>query len=151
MNHDALLADGWTEIIPTGYTATLGPLWRRGQRDTRQIGFIAGPQHSNMVQNSVHGGALATFADIALGMRVADELSGSHMATLQLHLNYLVAPKIGTFIWCAPELVRCGTRIAQVRGLIKAGTLDGHDVTVVSGDGLWRIFGSGKTRKIDVV
>jgi acyl-coenzyme A thioesterase PaaI-like protein len=134
MDAAALQAAGWRAIEAPGFTGFIAPLWVRGTAGVdRTVGFIADARHTNY-QQTVHGGALMTYADIALGWAVADALGHSHCVTMQLALQFVSSPRVGDFISCRPELVRRTSQMVFVRGLILAG-----DKTVASADGIWKV------------
>jgi acyl-coenzyme A thioesterase PaaI-like protein len=81
----------------------------------------------------VHGGALMTFSDIALGVGAADALPGQHYVTVQLQYQFAGGVAAGKLITCAPELVRRTSSLAFVRGLVQA---DGE--TVGSAEGIFK-------------
>jgi|HubBroStandDraft_1064217.scaffolds.fasta_scaffold00395_19 acyl-coenzyme A thioesterase PaaI-like protein len=130
-----LNASGWTSVEAAGFTGQLGPLWVRGAGGTREIGFFAAPHHGNSHLGTVHGGLLMIFADIGLGYGAADALGGQHCATAQLQIQFVATANLGDFLTCRPELVRAGSRLLFMRGLIKAG-----DKTVASADGIWKVL-----------
>ncbi len=143
MDREQLVADGWVALdIADGYSAHISPIFVKGKGEGVKVGFLSNVSHSNHHIGSVHGGAIMTFADIALGVRIRDAIGGNFCVTLGLSTHFLEAPKTGEFIWCAPELLRQGSRIAHVRGLICGE--DGR--TVASCEGSWRIFTSGEAR-----
>jgi acyl-coenzyme A thioesterase PaaI-like protein len=135
MDAQALEATGWTALQGSGFTSQLGSIWIRGDAGSRSIGFIATPQHTNNHADSVHGGALMTFADIALGFGAADALGAKHLVTAQLQTHFVAGSRVGDFIHCAPELVRCSAQLIFMRGLLRAG-----DKTVAACDGIWKVL-----------
>lgn len=127
-------AAGWVAREARGYTGFIAPLWSRGTAGVdRAVGFIADARHANY-HGTVHGGALMTFADIALGWIAADALDATNCVTVQLAMQFVAAPKLGEFVHCSAELVRQTSQIIFVRGLIKA-----DDRTVASADGMWKV------------
>jgi len=129
----SLRAAGWTRHESSDFSAVLGPLWSRGTAGVdRAVGFLADARHVNN-RHTVHGGALMTFADIALGWVAADALGHHRCVTAQLALQFVASPRVGEFVFCQAELVRCTSQLAFMRGLI---TADGR--TVASADGIWK-------------
>ncbi|MES0874079.1 PaaI family thioesterase [Sinimarinibacterium thermocellulolyticum] len=141
MDSAALSAAGWRSIEGRGFTAQLGPIWVLGGAGERQIGFIATAQQGNDQAGAVHGGALMTFADIALGYAAADALGGSHLVTAQLQVHFVSGGRVGEFIHCRPELVRRSTHLIFVRGLLVAGAR-----TLASADGIWKVLDQAQAR-----
>ena len=135
MDSASLRAAGWSERGAGGYTASIAPLWVRGAAGAgRTVGFIADARHVNY-QDTVHGGALMTFADIALGWIAADAIGHGKCVTAQLALQFVASPRVGEFVHCEAELVRRTAQLVFVRGLIRAG-----DRVVASADGIWKIL-----------
>jgi acyl-coenzyme A thioesterase PaaI-like protein len=136
MDHAAALREaGWSSIDANGFTGYIAPLWRRGTPGVdREVGFIADERHTNY-QETVHGGALMTFADIGLGWVAADAIGHTRCVTAQLAIQLVASPRVGDFISCRAELVRRTSQMVFVRGLIKAG-----DKTVASADGIWKVL-----------
>lgn len=135
MNSETLKAAGWTAFDVKSFSANVGPVWMRGEGAEHMVGFVAEPRHSNDHMGTVHGGALMTFADIALGFRVAAVLGGPFCATAQLQVQFVAVARVGEFITCRPEIVRQTAQIVFMRGLICTG-----DKTVASADGLWKVL-----------
>ena len=135
MNEQTLLASGWQSMIGEGFTAQLGAIWVRGPVKGRTVGFIATAQQGNNTQGAVHGGALMTFADIALGFGAADALGGKNLVTAQLQLQFVSGGKVGEFISCEPEVIRASRHLIFVRGLLCA-----DDRVVASAEGLWKVL-----------
>lgn len=141
MDTAALQAAGWRSVQGEGFTGQLGPIWVHGPAGDRRIGFIATAQQGNNQEGAVHGGALMTFADIALGYAAADALGGSHLVTAQLQLHFVAGGRTGEFITCHPELVRRSAHLIFVRGLLLAG-----ERTVASADGIWKVLARPQPR-----
>jgi acyl-coenzyme A thioesterase PaaI-like protein len=135
MNSESLKAAGWTAMEVDGFSGEVGPLWLKGKGAEREVGFLSGPHHTNGYLGTVHGGALMTFADVALGIGVAGVLGGPYCATAQLQLQFVAAAKIGEFITCKPEIIRQTSQIIFVRGLLCAA-----EKIVASADGLWKVM-----------
>ncbi|AXQ30664.1 PaaI family thioesterase [Solimonas sp. K1W22B-7] len=135
MDAETLLAAGWKRLDAGGFTGTLSPLWLYGTDPERTLGFIVDERHSNNHQGSLHGGALMTFADIALGYRAARATGHSSLVTAQLQIQFVASAKVGNFVSCRPELIRSSSQLAFVRGLICVG-----NKTVGSADGIWKVL-----------
>jgi len=103
------------------------------------IGLTASAALANENLGIVHGGALLTFADIALGIVVAEALGAANCATAQLQYQFVAAARAGNFITCEPEIVRQTSQMVFVRGLVKA---DGR--TVGSADAIFKVLEPAK-------
>jgi acyl-coenzyme A thioesterase PaaI-like protein len=136
MDAESLKADGWQLMgSGRGFTAACGPYWVRGEGATREVGFIAESRHSNQNPETVHGGALMSFADIALGWSATDALGHKRCVTAELKLHFVSSGKVGEFISCRAEVVRAASSLVFMRGLVKAG-----ERTVAAADGIWKVL-----------
>ena len=129
MNADTLQAEGWAPFSTPGLTATVGPMWTRGEGPAREIGIAVDERHTNHIGNA-HGGLLMTLADNALGYAVMEAAGTLATATVQLNIHFVAAAKIGDFIICRPEIVHRAKTLVFLRGLL----------TVASVDGVWKLL-----------
>jgi uncharacterized protein (TIGR00369 family) len=130
-----LKSAGWTTIEVGGFSGQVGLLWVHGTGADSKVGFFAEARHTNNHIGTVHGGALMTFADIALGYAVVQALGASNCATAQLQTHFVAAAKSGDFISCKPEVIRRSSQLVFMRGLIAVG-----EKTIASVDGIWKVL-----------
>jgi uncharacterized protein (TIGR00369 family) len=135
MDNHALADAGWAAINADGFSTAVGTLWTRGSGTELIVGFVADERHTNHHAGTVHGGALMTFADVALGFGVVKTLGGTNCATAQLQLQFIAAGRTGELITCRPEIIRRASQLVFVRGLINAG-----ERTIASADGIWKVL-----------
>lgn len=141
MDDATLRAQGW-EILPTvRYSAAVGQTWRRIADGELQIGLLAQDHLANDNLGIVHGGAMMTFGDIALGCGVAHAQANPMFVTAQLQFHFVSAARIGDFITCAPHLVKATSQMVFIRGLFE---VDGR--TVASADGIFKLLDPAKAR-----
>jgi acyl-coenzyme A thioesterase PaaI-like protein len=136
-------ADGWYKMATRQFSAAIGTVWLRGGKGTREVGVFTGPAVANDFMGMVHGGALLTFADIALGRAAADALETPLMATAQLQFHFTAAAPIGVLLTCKPELVRRTSQLLFVRGLFEAG-----GQVVGMGDAMFKVLNAQKMEAI---
>jgi acyl-coenzyme A thioesterase PaaI-like protein len=120
MDEAAMTAAGWQRLPTTAFSAAIGQTWMKGELGARTVAL---PAHQGIVNDYgqvVHGGALMTFADIALGVGAADAIAGHSYVTVQLQYQFASGVPLGKLITCQPELVRKTSSLAFLRGLIKA-------------------------------
>jgi acyl-coenzyme A thioesterase PaaI-like protein len=129
----ALKAAGWQRLPTTAFSAIVGPTWQKGEPGARTVALLAHEGIVNDYGRVVHGGALMTFADIALGVGAADAITGHSYVTVQLQYQFAGGVQVGSLITCAPELVRKTSSLAFVRGLIQS-----NGETVGSADGIFK-------------
>lgn len=132
-----LEAAGWSASVLDSFSGQLGRVWTRGRvaEGTLEVGFQASEAHSNGHMGTVHGGLMMTFADVALGMGVAEALGAPNCVTVSLQVQFVAAAQIGDFVTCRPEVVRRATQLMFMRGLITVG-----DRTVATADGIWKVW-----------
>jgi acyl-coenzyme A thioesterase PaaI-like protein len=138
MDPESLKAAGWMRLESVGFTGVTGPFWMQGASTERLIGLLAEPRHGNNHVGTVHGGVLMTFADICLGYGAAEALGDVRCVTAHLQLHFVSSARIGEFITCRPELVRCGSQLIFMRGLVMAG-----ERIVANADGIWKVLKQG--------
>ena len=92
----------------------------------------------------IHGGALMTFADIALGCGVADAVGvETPFVTVQLQYQFAAAAPLGAFVTCLPEVVRRTSQLVFVRGLLQVG-----ERVIGSADGIWKLIEPAKLERL---
>lgn len=143
MTETELEAAGWTRAPTQHFSAALGPIWLRGEVGSREVALFTTKAVVNDFQGMMHGGALMTFADIALGIAAADTLRPPLMATAQLQFHFTAAAPIGVLLTCKPEMVRKTSHLVFVRGLFEA---DGR--TVGMADAMFKVLGAEKLEAI---
>jgi acyl-coenzyme A thioesterase PaaI-like protein len=130
-----LAADGWSRLVTTVFSASLGTIWMKGEPGSRTIGLLADERVANDHMGSIHGGAQMTFADIAMGLAATDEIGEPRLATVQLQYNFVASAPVGSLLTGEPEVVRMTSQLVFVRGLFKA---DGR--VVGSAEGIMKVF-----------
>ncbi len=101
--------------IRSEFAAFNGPLYRR--IEPVSLGFFSEQRHSN-INGVVHGGMLATLADIGLFFIASDGDDVMNGATLSLNLNYIAPAPIGQFIYTKGEIIRAGRSIIFAEGKV---------------------------------
>lgn len=116
-----LEAAGWLRLPAVRYTAALGPTFALVRDGVLTVALIAQEHLGNDNLGIVHGGAMMTFADMALGCAVAhaNQLQ-ANFVTSQLAIQLVTAGRVGQLITCKPEVVRKTRSLVFVRGLIEA-------------------------------
>lgn len=99
----------------------IGPIYYKGTGYDLRLGLRAQPKHANL-RGSVHGGVLATFADMALGYTLAfatDPPAG--LVTANLTIDYAGSAKIGDWMETRTDVQRQGGRVAFATCYIYVG------------------------------
>ncbi len=142
MTAESLLADGWVRLPTVRYSAAIGPTFSKVIDGKVWAGLLAQEHLGNDNLGIVHGGAMMTFADMAMGLGTAYALEGKGLfVTAQLAVQFVGAAQIGEFITCQPELVRKTSSMVFIRGLIEAGGR-----TVASVDGIFKLLDPAKAK-----
>jgi uncharacterized protein (TIGR00369 family) len=133
-----LIAAGWEKIQTSGFTAEVGPFWRRLTDDGGvEIGLVVEERHCNNHLGTLHGGMVMTFADIALGSGAARRLGVPRFngVTASLNTQFVAVAHVGEFISCRPEVVHQGRQMFFMRGLIAT-----DKKTIASCEGIWKLL-----------
>ena len=90
----------------------IGPLYSRGEGRERVLGLRAEAKHCNS-RGTVHGGILATLADVALGytMAFATDPPGN-LVTANLSLDYAGTAKAGDWLEVHVDVQKQGNRLS---------------------------------------
>lgn len=116
------------------FVAPFGPLFRRPEEGGARFGIRIEQRHCNN-QQAAHGGMLATFADIALGIGGAEQAgTPGHFVTISLVTDFLAPVPLGAWLEVHPALLRRTSRMMFVEGRF---TADG--VTVLRASGVFAL------------
>lgn len=94
------------------FNALVGPLYERRDGERVSIGLALEEKHTNS-RGIVHGGVLATLADLALGYAMlARSRDKGSFVTAHLAVDYAGAAHAGDWIESRTEIQRVGSRLA---------------------------------------
>jgi len=93
----------------------VGPVFEKTVAESRRFAIRIGEQHVN-VRGILHGGMLATFADLALGAAVMDAAANAPSVTLSMQMQYLKPARLGDIVEVQPELLRRTRALVFIRG-----------------------------------
>jgi acyl-coenzyme A thioesterase PaaI-like protein len=139
---DGRAADGVVEGvggIPEGFLPRraggpflepIGPIYLCAGEGGSRFGIRLERRHCNN-QSVAHGGMLATFADLVLGIGGTEQAgTPGHFITVSLVTDYLAPAPLGAWLECRPVLLRRTSRLMFVEGRFEA---DGVAVLRASG------------------
>ena len=139
---DSRAADGVLEgerDIPEGFMPRraggpflepIGPIYLRAADGGSSFGIRLERRHCNN-QSVAHGGMLATFADLVLGIGGTEQAGApGHFITVSLVTDYLAPAPLGAWLECRPTLLRRTSRLMFMEGRFEA---DGTIVLRASG------------------
>jgi uncharacterized protein (TIGR00369 family) len=90
----------------------VGPLYFRGEGKDLTIGLRAQAKHCNS-RGTVHGGMLATLADVALGYAMAFSSDPpGNLVTANLSLDYAGTAKAGDWLEARVDIQKQGSRLS---------------------------------------
>jgi uncharacterized protein (TIGR00369 family) len=99
----------------------IGPVYARGEGAGLVLGLRAERKHCNM-RGTVHGGILATLADVALGYSLAFSTDPPTAAvTANLSLDFAGAAKEGDWLETEIDFHKLGSRLAFANCYITVG------------------------------
>jgi len=122
---EALEAEGWTKLPIGPFSRAIGQSWALHRDGRVLVGVLFDDITANENIGIVHGGAMMTFADIAMGYIASHSIGKDHCATAQLQYQFAGAVQVGQFCICEAELVRKTRQLVFVRGLM---TVEGRNV-----------------------
>ncbi len=112
MSHAELPA-GFAPIFRTSpFIETIGPLYSAGSGASLVIGMHVQEKHTN-ARGTLHGGVLASVADIALGYGMATSTKPpTSMVTASLSVDFAGGAKIGDWVETSLDIQKIGGRMA---------------------------------------
>lgn len=104
-----------------GFLETIGPLYGKWDGTRLLMGFRAEERHCNP-GGVVHGGMLATFADMLLPIaaRVQSKADVGFAPTVNLTLDFLSPAKLGSWVEGSAEFLRAGKTLFFAQGTASA-------------------------------
>lgn len=128
---------GWSRLEARGLIASVGPLWTKTLADGIAVyGFSVETRHLN--RNGVmHGGALMTFADEALGLTAWRANGRKSQVTIQLDTHFVSAVQAGEFIEAQCRVVRRTRSLMFMAGELVVGRR-----VAATAHGVWKILGA---------
>ncbi len=109
------------QLEPSPFGERVGPLYIN-TRDAVPVLAVAVQEHHTNRGGRVHGGLLATLADIALSRAVRAQLPpGSTMWTADLHVAFLQGTGQGEWIEAIPTVDRIGRSLVHASCVLRVG------------------------------
>jgi uncharacterized protein (TIGR00369 family) len=112
-----IVADLRERVAASPFHAGFGIFVERAAAGEVRLGWEARPDHRNL-QGLVHGGILATLADIAMGLAVRTVVGPTRRhVTIDLHVQYLRPARPGR-LEAHGSVVRVGTHVGFAEGSV---------------------------------
>ena len=104
---------GFAPIFRTSpFLETIGPLYSAGSGAQLVVGLQVQEKHTN-ARGTLHGGVLASVADIALGYGLATSTNPpTSMVTASLNVDFAGSAQIGDWIETSLDIQKIGARMA---------------------------------------
>jgi uncharacterized protein (TIGR00369 family) len=126
--------EGWSVQQPYGFVETVGPLWERRDERGLHLGIVSEAKHLNR-SGVMHGGAILTFADQALGTAAWEATGYKPQVTIQLDVQFVSAVEVGEFVTAQCQVVRVTGSLVFLRGVLLVGSR-----TIATASGVWKYF-----------
>ena len=112
MSHTDIPA-GFAPIFRTSpFIETIGPLYSAGSGASLVIGMRVQEKHTN-ARGTLHGGVLASVADIALGYGMGTSTNPpTSMVTASLSVDFAGSAQIGDWVETSLDIQKIGARMA---------------------------------------
>jgi uncharacterized protein (TIGR00369 family) len=105
------------------FSALVGPLYTKGEGELRTIGLLVADKHCNS-RGFVHGGLLATLADLALGYTISYLSDPPRSAvTASLTIDYAGSAKVGDWLEVRTDVQKSGGRLTFANCYVHVGDL----------------------------
>ena len=99
----------------------IGPVYSKGKGADLVLGLRVEKKHCNM-RGTLHGGILATLADVALGYTIAFSTNPpTGLITANLTLDFAGTAKIGDWLEARVDVQKKGSRLAFANCYISVG------------------------------
>ncbi len=117
----------------------IGPVYSKGEGASLVLGLRAENKHCNM-RGGVHGGILATLADVALGYTMAFSTTPpTGLVTVNLTLDFAGTARVGDWIEARVDVQKQGGRLAFANCYISVG-----ESRIVRASGVFLVAGELK-------
>ncbi|MGY2487207.1 PaaI family thioesterase [Cupriavidus sp. CP313] len=116
------LPQGYQPLFRTSpFLDATGPYFYKPMEQGFTVALRVEEKHTN-ASGTVHGGLVATLADISLGYVTAtSQQPPLRMTTANLSIDYVGTAKLGDWIESQVEVIKAGSRLAFAKALISAG------------------------------
>lgn len=113
-------ADGWKQVVRTGFIERAGPLWTRKIDGQWHYGILMEDHHLNPAK-VVHGGVLMTLTDHAISTIAWEAVGRQPCLTIQLDSHFVGAVRPGQFVAATGRVVRKTNSLVFLQGSARVG------------------------------
>ena len=99
----------------------LGNFYSRGEGQALELGLLVSQQHVNS-RGTLHGGVIATFADVGLGYLMAfGTATPRRLVTVSLNVDFIGTASIGDWVSMQMDAPHIGSRVAMANARLLVG------------------------------
>jgi len=131
-------------VIPDGFerrfrksplTDPWEPLYSKRTDKAVILGLRLAKPHTNG-HGLIHGGLIATLADISMGYSCGYQLGATHLVTIGLAVDYIGSAQVGQWLAVEPDVIKTGSTICFAQCFVKA-----DDVVIARANATFRVVG----------
>jgi acyl-coenzyme A thioesterase PaaI-like protein len=126
--------EGWVPRPGPAFDTLVGPFYFPPGEASDACGFLADARHGNR-RDVVHGGAVSTAFDVALGIASRAVAGKNHCATVQINVQFVRTMNLGAFAIIRSEVVRATRSLVFQHGVMTVG-----DQVIATANGVWKIL-----------
>jgi uncharacterized protein (TIGR00369 family) len=129
-------------VIPDGFKRHLRqspltdpwePLYSKRTEKAMIVGLRLAKPHTN-AHGLIHGGLIATLADVAMGYSCGFQSGATQMVTIGLAVDYIGGAKVGQWLAVEPDVIKTGSTICFAQCFVKA-----DDVVIARANATFRV------------
>ena len=120
--HDSNVPAGFGPIFRSSPVLdALGHFYSRGAGETLELGLLVSDRHVNS-RGTLHGGVIATFADVSLGYLMAfGGPTPRRLVTVSLNVDFIGSASLGDWVALTMDPPHLGARIAMANARLHVG------------------------------
>ncbi len=115
-----IVSEGWEEISDETFISTLGHTFQRLSGELIQTALLTDQRHRNLA-GTVHGGAIMTLIDRAIGINCLRLRPDHRVATLSTTVNFHSPANIGSFLVAECSIRKTGRNVTFVEADVTSG------------------------------
>ena len=109
------------------------PLYSKRADNVVIVGLRLATPHTNG-HGLMHGGLIATLADIAMGYSCGYQLGATQLVTIGLAVDYIGSAQVGQWLAVEPNVIKTGSTICFAQCFVKA-----DDVVIARASATFRV------------
>jgi uncharacterized protein (TIGR00369 family) len=111
------------------------PLYSKRRDKAVILGLRLTKPHTNG-HGVIHGGLIATLADISMGFSCGYQLGATHLVTIGLAADYIGSAQVGQWLTVEPDVIKTGSTICFAQCFVEA-----DDVVIARANATFRVVG----------